>query len=72
MNPFALFKELIASPRLQVGTVLSVNDGTAEVELPGGGVINARGSATVGTSVFVRNGVIEGQAPNLPAFDITV
>ena len=34
--------------------------------LPGGGLIRARGEATVGETVFVRDDVIEGVAPSLP------
>ena len=44
---------------------LSVADGVATVTLPGGGVIQARGTATVGQRVFVCNGAIEGPAPAL-------
>jgi hypothetical protein len=72
MNPFALFRELLGAPRLQIGTVLGVADGTATIELPSGGQIQARGAASVGSKVFVRNGVIEGSAPNLPSYDIEV
>ena len=35
------------------------------VTLPGGGVIHARGQATLGQRVFIRDGVIEGPAPAL-------
>ena len=38
----------------------------ALVVLPGGGLIRARGEATVGETVFVRDDVIEGVAPSLP------
>ena len=37
----------------------------ALVVLPGGGLIRARGEATVGETVFVRDDVIEGGAPSL-------
>ena len=36
------------------------------VQLPGGGTVRARGSAAVGDRVFVRDGVLEAVAPNLP------
>jgi hypothetical protein len=35
------------------------------VQLPGGGVLQARGDAAVGDRVFVRDGLIEGPAPAL-------
>ena len=51
---------------LQAGTVLEVGSGVVLVVLPGGGLIRARGSATVGQTVFVRDEVIEGIGPSLP------
>ena len=65
-NLYQVFRDLIPDPALQVGTVQSVADNIAVVELPGGGTLRARGSATVGQTVFVRDGVVEGQAPSLP------
>lgn len=65
-NLYKAFLDLIPDPALQTGTVTSVSNNIALVELPGGGEIKARGDATVGQKVFVRGGVIEGQAPNLP------
>ena len=47
------------------GEVKAVDAGVATIMLPGGGVIQARGQATVGQRVFVRDGVIEGPAPDL-------
>lgn len=64
-NLFALFKSLIPQPLLYVGTVSAVAGGVATVELPGGGVLYARGDAGVGQRVFVRGGVIESPAPAL-------
>jgi len=64
-NLFRQFLDLIPDPALQVGEVLFITSGIATIELPGGGRITARGEATVGQKVFVRNGLIEGQAPNL-------
>ena len=37
----------------------------ATVQLMGGGIVQARGDATLGQRVFVRAGVIEGPAPTL-------
>lgn len=64
-NPFKALKDLLPEPPLQVGTVLSVTDEVAVVELPGGGTLTARGAVAVDDVVFVRNGVIEGLAPTL-------
>lgn len=52
---------------LQVGqvTYFDAGAGLCTVELPGGGVIRARGAAQVDDMVFVRDGVIEGTTASL-------
>ena len=55
----------IPEQALEVGDVVSSNAGAVTVMLPGGGVIQARGEATVGQRVFVRAGAVEGGAPTL-------
>ena len=71
-NPFKLLRDLLPDAPLQVGTVLSVTSGVAAVELPGGGRLLARGTAATGQRVFVRDGLVEGLAPNLPVEIIEV
>lgn len=71
-NLYAQFKKLIPTAPLLVGTVASVYTGGATVTLQGGGTMRVRGAATVGQRVFVRDGAIEGPAPNLPLVEITV
>lgn len=71
-NIFRAFLGLLPARPLQVGTVLAVDGGLATVELPGGGRLQARGQATADQRVFVRDGVIEGVAPNLPVEVIEV
>lgn len=66
MNYYAELKKILPDPPLQSGTVVAFAGGVATVQLPGGGTIDARGEATVGDKVYVRNSVIEGEAPNLP------
>ena len=66
MNLFKQFLDLIPPRPLEVGTVQSIiSNGIANIELPGGGVLQARGEATQGQRVFVRDGMIEGSAPDL-------
>ena len=65
MNLFKQFLDLLPPRPLEVGTVQSIHNGIATIELPGGGVLQARGEATQGQRVFVRDGVIEGPAPEL-------
>jgi len=64
-NLYRQFLDLIPSPSLNVGEVIAVDGGVATIELPGGGQLQARGTATVGQQVFFRDGVIEGVAPSL-------
>ena len=64
-NVYEQFKQLLIDSPLQVGTVSELGTGVVTVELPGGGMVKARGSANVGERVFVRDGVIEAIAPSL-------
>jgi len=64
-NLYQQFRSLLPDPPLQVGTVIAANGGVATVQMPGGGLLKARGTALVGQKVFVRDGVIEAIAPNL-------
>ena len=65
-NQYQQFKAVFPDTPLFVGTVQSVSGGVATVELPDGGILRARGSAAIGTQVWVRDGVLEGDAPALP------
>lgn len=69
-NLYRKFRELIPDAPLLVGTVVAT--APVRVELPDGNQIAARGEATVGQVVFVRDGVIEGTAPTLPVVLIEV
>ena len=67
-NVFRQFIDLLPARPLLVGTVTATDGDVSTVELPGGGVLRARGQASVGTKVFVQDGVIQGPAPDLPLF----
>jgi len=62
-NIYQEFLGLLPGRPLQVATIVAIDAGVAALELPGGGVLTARGVGAVGDQVFVRDGVIEGQAP---------
>lgn len=64
-NPFKALLGLLPGRPLQVGDVVAVDGGVATIEMPGGGLAQARGAATVGQRVFFRDGAIEGLAPAL-------
>lgn len=65
-NVFSQWRDLFAAGPVQVGTVTAYEGGTATIELPGGGTLRARGEATIGQRVYVRDGLIQGAAPDLP------
>lgn len=65
LNLYEQFRQLIPDPPLQVGTVVAVGSGVVTVAMPGGGLIKARGSASIGQNVFVRDDTVEGLAPAL-------
>ena len=50
-NPYRVFKEIFPDPPLQVGVATAVDGDAVTVTLPGGGVLQVRGTATIGTQV---------------------
>jgi hypothetical protein len=72
VNAFARLVQLLPNPPLQIGNVLSVDGQIATVQLLGGNTVQVRGAATVGQSVFFRNGAIEGEAPSMTVINIEV
>ena len=71
-NQYKRLAGLVAGPRPDVGQVLSVESDGVIIRLLAGQQIRARGTATVGDWVYVRGGVIEGPAPDLPGTTIEV
>lgn len=71
-NPYKRLIGLLPATPLQVGDVTAVSGGVATVQMPGGGYLTARGDATIGQRVFVRDNVIEGPAPNLTFVTVEV
>lgn len=65
-NLFAQFRRLVGQRPLQFGEVIAIDGESATIEMPDGGRLQARGSATIGAKVYLRDGVIEAEAPNLP------
>ena len=65
-NLYVQWRELFAHGPTQAGQVIAFDGGVATVQLPGGGIVRARGQASVGAHVFVRDGMVEGPAPDLP------
>ena len=64
-NLYKQFMDLQSPKPLLVDTVAFVINGVVTINLPGGGLLQARGPAQAGQRVFVRDGAIEGEAPSL-------
>lgn len=71
-NLYRRLRALFPGARLQVGTVLATETGKVTVELPDGAIMPARGSASIGATVYVRDGAIEGVAPSLTIEEIEI
>lgn len=71
-NLYRRLRDLLPDAPLVVGSVVAVTASGAVVQLPDGSQIAARGEASLGQKVFVRDGLIEGSAPSLPTVLIEV
>lgn len=73
-NAWSQFKALTGESPLQVGKIIAhLEGGLSRVELPSGGVIDARGqSVVVGKRAFIRGGVVEGAAPELSTIEVEI
>lgn len=72
-NQWAAFARLLPADPLLAGTVQAAHgDGTVTVELIGGGLLRARGSGSVGQTIYVQTGRVVGTAPAMTAFDLEV
>lgn len=71
-NVYSEFLKLLPDSPLLIGTVESSDGDNHVLTLIDGGTLTARGKATVGAKVYVRDGVIEGTAPALSQVIIEV
>lgn len=71
-NLLKQFQSLLPDSPLLVGEVLSISNNIVTIELPDGAQITVKGGATVGQRVFVRGGMIEGQAPTLAYVEVDI
>ncbi|MBF5006351.1 hypothetical protein [Diaphorobacter caeni] len=67
-NFYTALRKILAPGVQQVGTVSAYEDGTATVDLPGGGQLRAKGQTQVGAKVFTQDSKIVGPAPDLPLY----
>lgn len=71
-NLYQRFSDLSNRSARTVGTCISAKFGSCVIQYPGGALVEARGAGTVGQSYFVRDGRLDGEAPNLPILEIEV
>jgi len=72
INPLRRLVALLPTEPVVVGEVTASSGGFCSVTLPGGSVVQAKGSPGIGARVFVRAGVVQGPAPSLPLVAIDV
>ncbi len=72
-SQFSLFKKLVPIEPLQLVTLNTTTGKSSTVTTVEGTVLTVRGTGTLGAKYYIRNGVIESAAPNLPILnDIVV
>lgn len=71
-NLYKRLRALFPGARLQVGSVIAVDGSKVTVALPDGATMTVRGSASVGSNVYVRDGAIDGPAPSLTTVEIEI
>jgi hypothetical protein len=72
-NTWARWKRLLPDAPLLIATIAATYaDGTVLVAYPGAGTQRVRGTGTIGGAVWVRGGVVEGEAPTMTASEIEV
>lgn len=65
-NLLEVFRRLVPTYPLRVGTVLAADTTSVVVEESGGAQTRIVGAASVGQKVYFRNGALVGAAPDLP------
>jgi len=71
-NPYKRLIQLIPGSQIDTGEVIATDGDGVTVELVTGAQVKARGTATIGSHVYIRDGAVIGPAPNLPGIDIGV
>ena len=73
-NLWALFKGVTEQGAKQLATVIDRNGSNYTVTMQGGGntIVQSDAAYALQSKVFIRNGEIVGQAPDLPFVEIEV
>lgn len=64
-NLYGLFKDLIPTDQVLVGTITSSSGDTHQVTCIDGSIVVVVGVATMNQKVFIKGGTIQGTAPDL-------
>jgi hypothetical protein len=72
INHYRRLLSLLPDPPADVGTVTGITAGGVTLELLNGSKSTARGVAAIGTLVYIRDGVVQGPAPDLDTSEIEV
>jgi hypothetical protein len=64
-NPYKALKRLLGQQPVQVGEITAIHSDGVSIQLPTGETLRARGEGTIGQTVFLRDGAVEGPAPDL-------
>lgn len=65
LNSYRAMRQLLGDGAVLVGQVSNVSSSSLVVTLDSGAKISAKGSATLGQRVYVKNGYIQGLAPSM-------
>lgn len=73
-NLYRTFRGVVNSAPVMAGIVIAADAGGTQVkvELPDGGILVAIGSEMLGQRVYVRDGIVQGIAPDLGIVEITI
>lgn len=72
LNPYKRLIKLLPGQPIDTGEVIAVQNDGVTVQLLSGATIHARGQATIGAHVYIRNGAVDGPAPNLVGTEIEI
>lgn len=71
-NPYKQLIRILPRQTIETGTIVAAVDDGVLVDLPTGTRIKARGEGGIGDVVYVKDGAIDGAAPDLTGTTIYV
>lgn len=72
LNPYKRLIKLLPGQPIDTGEVMAVNDDGVTVQLLTGALVHVRGEATIGDHVYIRNGAVDGPAPDLLGSEVEI